>query len=139
MDIPFSNNKGAIKQQICRVFDEFVAVQAQNCDDLIADKLKHVMLWRHKREHVFNRLKQYLDLVDSDFISKNDRDFLADLRKRLQDILEGEDLLYAKAEQKREELARRLDTLRKGKKALQGYSLKNTGMAPKPKFLSNRT
>lgn len=132
-------NMETLRQSIFCVIDDFVAVQNEHRKNLTAGKLKGLMSWQHKRESVFNRLKQYLKLLEADSNLKNDHDFLVKLQKRMGILMEGEQSLHAKAGQQKDKIASKLISLRKGKKVLQGYSLKNNSMAPGPKFLSDRT
>ncbi len=124
------------QQELLAAIDGFAAVQEEQLQKLAAGKLKDMMSWRHRRQNVFDRLKQYLDLIEP--YSKNDTAtiFMRMVQERMKKILEIENALNNAAKAQREKLAGQLSALRKGKKALQRYRLCDP--ASRPKYLSNR-
>ena len=116
--------------------DGFAAVQQDQLQKLADGNLKDLMSWRHGRQKAFDRLKQYLDLLEVNSGNGDAAGFLSMVQEKMQTILENENTLNNAARAQREKIAGQLSALRKGKKAVQGYRL--YGPASRPKYLSSK-
>lgn len=127
----------AAKQKLVDVLDAFADVQQEQFKCLTTGKLKRLMAWRNNREHIFNNLQKNLELAQSNFDISKDADLLNFLLERIKLLLDGEQALDDAVRRHRQVLEEKLGSMRKGKKALHGYSLHN-GLPPRPKFLSSK-
>ena len=132
-----NNDAAALLTHVLNALNGFAAVQQEQLQKLTDGRLKDIMSWRQKRQRFFDRLRKYLELVETNNRIRKDHDLLGKVQKKVQTILEAERVLHDAALRHKERLANELGTLRKGRKAVQGYRLH--GVITRPKFLSNRT
>lgn len=114
----------------------FAAVQQDQLQKLATGNLKDLMSWRHRRQKAFDRLKQYLDVLEANSGNDDAAGFFSMMQEKMQTILENENALSNAARGQKEKVAGQLSALRKGKKAVQGYRL--YGPASRPKYLSSK-
>ena len=123
--------------EIVNAVDDFAAVQKEHGKALKSGRLKDVMPWREKRARVFGRLKQYLDRLESDADIRKDLKFIDQLCKKIRLLLEQEKSLEINLGRCRKRLEEEMGAIRRGKKALKGYGVKNSLIA-EPRVMSNR-
>ncbi|MEA3546794.1 MAG: hypothetical protein U9R66_03950 [Thermodesulfobacteriota bacterium] len=123
-------------QKLHHLVIDFEAVQKEQADCLSANRLKTLMSWCGRREKVFMQLRQGFEQLGEGGSQG------ADDRKQLQDILlrllKGEKKLESLSSRQREVVKKKVYSIRKGRKAVKGYSMYH-GETPKPKYLSSRT
>ncbi len=120
------------------VIHDFEALQDDHFEALQSDKLNDVLSWTEKRFRVFSQLKQCMEQAEQDVEIKQDLKFVGRLREHVALLLDKEKCLETSLGRCKMHLEDQMGVVRKGKKALKGYSV-NAGYTPRPRVLSNRT
>lgn len=120
----------------CRATEAFVASQRLHGQALADGNLRDVFVWQNERELSFREIVRNLELLVSS--GKLAGDQLRAVLNGLQIVIAGEDELKLQVEARQQELQAQLFSMRRGRGALQGYSLRRGGMSG-PRYLSSRT
>lgn len=130
----------ALWSQLLQALEDFAEVQEEHVACFSAGKLQHIESWPERRQRVFDRLVQCFRRIEE---VKDGRagaeDLAAKVMERLRSLLAGERELATAAGQRREEMAGTMKAMRKGRKALRGYSLGPVMATPEPRFLSSKS
>ena len=122
-----------VKNMVIAAMERCLAMQADHLTGLKKGCLTKINQWLEERQAMVARLRQVLAEAQA---SEIDADLRALLLDRLAAILDGEKLLFAIAEQQRTDLHEKVSVLRRGKRALNGYS-PTISLRP-PRFVSNQ-
>ncbi|HIJ79497.1 MAG: hypothetical protein OEY01_11840 [Desulfobulbaceae bacterium] len=125
-----------IKRRVMPAIDDFVALQQEHAALIENGRLQDVFSWRAKREKVFQTLFCQFEYIN-DNSARFEPEFLAQLQAGLKEMLDGEALLRRLVAMQQDVMKEKMQSMRRGKKALSGYSVSN-GLAPGPKFHSSR-
>ena len=125
-----------IKKTILPAIEAFVAIQQTHASLIEKGQVMDVLSWREEREKVFQRLFCQFEFINSNS-SCFEADFLRQVQGKLKEMIDGEDQLRSLVARQQEVMGEKLQTMRKGKKALHGYRVSD-GSAPRPKFHSSR-
>ncbi|MGV1099866.1 hypothetical protein ACUUL3_10725 [Thiovibrio sp. JS02] len=124
------------REDVLTAVAAFARMQAEHLAALAEGNCKNCLAWQSEREERFMALALALESVHGgDF--PVEKVFLAELREMIQELLRRENALRRSVEAKKNDLRAQLDAMRRGRGALQGYSI-NRGLVPRPKYLSNR-
>ncbi len=124
-----------VQQQLEAAMIRLAVLQKEHLEAASAGRLESVFSWRTSRENVFRQL-QFLFQAAMRQKDTLDREFLYTARCGLQDLLRAEEELRLQVSRTMAALKGQMESMRKGKKALNGYSVQGSGM--RPKFLSNK-
>lgn len=138
MSLNINFSMKSIKPLLLNSIDDFVKLQKQHTAMLTAGKLDELPVWQQQRQQLFRRLCRYLDMVGSNVNAADDHKFLDMVTGRIAALLTDEQLLSDEVLRQRQLLYDKLGSMRKGKKAVRGYSM-SRNLSPSPKFMSNRT
>ena len=125
----------ALAEDFFRAADDFAVMQQEHRDALLAGNGKGFFSWRQNRECAFRSLVRILDKVVAG--GQDDKGFVFCAREIMEKLLAGEDALQELILAHQLKIQEQLLAMRKGKEALQGYSM-NKGQVPRPRYLSNR-
>ncbi|MFZ5774291.1 MAG: hypothetical protein ACOY3Z_02240 [Thermodesulfobacteriota bacterium] len=119
-----------------RAVCSFIARQQSHGQAMQSGNLREIFSWRREREQAFRVLVQRFErlALSADFPATE----LQGLLGCLQEILDGERELANRVVALQDDIKSQLFSMRRGKGALQGYSV-NRGQMARPRYLSNRT
>lgn len=120
-----------------QIFADFVSMQTEQRLSFETGKLGDLAVWREKRERAFGSLQFYLRRLMMEQPEQNGQ-LLSAVRRRIQELLDGEKSLESAAAEQRQILWKKMSLMRKGKRALTGYDL-GQGNARPARFLSSKT
>lgn len=128
-------------EELLQALEDFAVVQEEHVVCLNAGKLQQLESWPDRRQRVFDRLVQCFRRIEEEKESRRrgGEELMAKVMERLRSLLAGEQELAVAAEQRREEMAGTMKAMRKGRKALRGYSLGPIMVTPEPRFLSSKS
>jgi hypothetical protein len=143
VSIPREESMMNLNQELINILNEFEETQKEHCIALASGSLNAIMTWNDTRTRIFSQLQICLLKAgkDAQQIQESMPEFI---RKKIQDLLSGEDHLKQLLSKQKEILAGKMNGIRKGRKALKGYQSNNTsaygyGKISKPQFLSSTT
>jgi hypothetical protein len=125
-----------IREDFVSAVHDFTRVQEAHDRAVEQGKLKDVFTWRGQRQEMFSRLVQSLEEIRN-FGPGLEKEFVVEAQGIIARLLQGEKELKGAVARQQSLMGSQLDELRKGKKALKGYSVYN-GQVPRPQYLSNR-
>lgn len=122
-----------VRDMVIAALERCLAMQADHLAGLKKGCLSKINQWLEERQAMVARLRQALAEVQP---SQIDADLRALLLDRLAAILDGEQVIFAIAEQQRTDLQEKVSVLRRGKRALNGYG--PTIIHRPPRFVSEQ-
>ena len=125
----------SLSEDFSRAAADFAAMQQEHQAALLAENGKDLFSWRQNREHAFRGLVRILDKLVAG--GQDDKGFVFCAREIMEKLLAGEDALQELILAHQLKIQEQLLAMRKGKEALQGYSM-NKGQVPRPRYLSSR-
>lgn len=125
----------ALSEDFFRAAEDFAAMQQGHRDALLAGNGKGFFSWRQNRERAFRSLVRILDKLVAG--GQDDKGFVVGALEIMRKLLAEEDVLQELILARQLKTQEQLLAMRKGKEALQGYSM-NKGQVPRPRYLSSR-
>ncbi len=128
----------AVEQELLAALVSLEQMQAEQVKGLAAGQLGNLVAWQEAREALFHKLVRSFANLPKTAADLHEKEFLRQIRSRLAKAIADETRLVSEALSQKEQMQTRLGAMRKGKKALHGYT-GHQGMAPAPRYLRNRT
>src|SRR3990167_3713287 len=122
-----------LAEDFFRAAGDFDAMQQEHRTALLAGNGKDLFSWRQSREQAFRGLVRILERVVA--CGQDDKGCVVSAREIMEKLLAEEDVLQELIVAHQLKLQDQLQAMRKGKEALQGYSM-NKGQVPRPRYLS---
>lgn len=126
-----------LQTQFLETLESFAAVQQRHLAELRAGRLQSFPVWRQEREQAFERLKSMLERLSLHLEAAVEPNLQFRLPEMMKEVLAGEADLEDATSSLRESMTGRLQLVRRGRKAVQGYILKEKTTLPR--FLSSRS
>lgn len=126
------------EQELLAALVSLEQMQSEQVKGLAAGQLGNLVPWQEARERLFQRLVRSFANLPKTAADEQEKEFLRHIRNRLAKAIADETRLVSEALSHKEQLQTRLGAMRKGKKALHGYTI-HQGMVPAPRYLRNRT
>ncbi|MEW6291456.1 MAG: hypothetical protein AB1545_16590 [Thermodesulfobacteriota bacterium] len=130
------NRTKNIHEELAVALAEFAAMQRHHGSLLAEGRLKTLPEWARSREQAFLRLQQCLARFDPTMLD-GQSECAVQLRELMEVIIKDERSLKMQVQSQQGKIREKLQTLRRGKAVLKGYSLHH-GAGPKPKYLSSK-
>ncbi|MBA3015624.1 MAG: hypothetical protein KKD63_05575 [Proteobacteria bacterium] len=124
-------SKNDVTMVVMTAMDRFLDLQAEHLTSLQTGCLTKIDQWFEDRQLIAGHLRQALAEIPSSGIAQETRNLMLD---KLSCILEREKILSDIAKQQHSSLGETLSSLRRGKKALNGYGPAPT---PSPQFVNH--
>lgn len=131
-----STSKG-LENDLSKTLDDFAALQQEHLRGLTTVPGRRIHLWLKSRQKAFARLRSLLERLEGGAEAVGDAEFRTSFLQCLQEVLATEAELRGCASRRLDKIGQQLQTIRKGKKALQGYHLKDSEASPR--IWSSRT
>lgn len=125
-------SKDEASMAVMSALEQCLTVQAEHLTAMQAGSLTQIDTWIEDRQFIVCRMRQALAEAQKKGVTPENRDIIL---KKLECILEREKALSKIAEQQRLALEKNISSLRRGKKALNGYG---PTLAPAPHFVSHK-
>lgn len=127
-----------VEQELLDALVSLEQMQAEQVKGLAAGQLGNLVAWQEARERLFQKLVRSFANLPQTAADEHAKEFLRHIRSRLAKAIADETRLASEALSQKEQLQTRLGAMRKGKKALHGYTI-HQGMVPAPRYLRSRT
>lgn len=132
------NSAAGEGQELIHALEEFVAMLDSHLEQADKPALKQLLTMANERRECSVKVRMLLDSFMHDVERNGGRKAETDdILRMITRIQSKESVLSAMFEKSKQECQASLGSMRKGKQALQGYSI-NNGLAARPKYLSNR-